>query len=107
MQKAGKGGNRAMAHVLSCRGARGGPQKENRSRSPGLPVAKTEGLTLCLRYEVATDVDNLALTSLYDHGVAPTKIQVAAGHSDIRTTNGYCRSEICDEIDISVLDKAL
>lgn len=25
--------------------------------------------------------------------VAPTKIQVAAGHSDIRTTNGYCHSE--------------
>ena len=25
--------------------------------------------------------------------VAPTKIQVAAGHSDIRTTNEYCHSE--------------
>ena len=35
-------------------------------------------------------------------GVAPTKIQVAAGHTDIRTTESYCRSDKCDEIDESI-----
>lgn len=60
-----------------------------------------------IKYRPTHSIRVTSITSLYDHGVAPTKIQVAAGHSDILTTNGYCRSEICDEIDISVLDKAL
>ena len=48
-----------------------------------------------------------SITSLFDHGVEGTKIQVSAGHSDIKTTNGYCRSEICDEIDENILEAAL
>ena len=47
------------------------------------------------------------ITKLFDMNVAPTKIQMAAGHSDIRTTNGYCHSEKCDEIDVDILEKAL
>ena len=60
-----------------------------------------------IRYLSSHSIRVTSITSLYDCGVAPTKIQVAAGHSDIRTTNGYCRSEICDEIDLSVLEEAL
>ncbi len=47
------------------------------------------------------------ITKLFDMNVAPTKIQMAAGHTDIRTTNGYCRAEKCDEIDVEILEKAL
>ena len=60
-----------------------------------------------IRYLSSHSIRVSSITALYDCGVAPTKIQVAAGHSDIRTTNGYCRSEICDEIDLSVLEEAL
>lgn len=42
------------------------------------------------------------ITYMFDMGVAPTKIQVAAGHTDIRTTESYCRSDKCDEIDESI-----
>lgn len=34
-------------------------------------------------------------------------VQFAAGHSDIRTTNGYCHSEKYDEIDVDILEKVL
>ena len=47
------------------------------------------------------------ITKLFDMNVAPTKIQMAAGHTDIRTTNGYCHAEKCDEIDEEILEKAL
>ncbi len=47
------------------------------------------------------------ITKLFDMNVAPTKIQLAAGHTDIRTTTGYCHSEKCDEIDEDILEKAL
>ena len=60
-----------------------------------------------IRYLSSHSIRVTNITALFDCGVAPTKIQVAAGHSDIRTTNGYCRSEACDEIDIDVLDKVL
>ena len=60
-----------------------------------------------IRYLSSHSIRVSSITSLYDSGVSPTKIQIAAGHSDIRTTNGYCRSEICDEIDVSVLEDAL
>ena len=60
-----------------------------------------------IRYLSSHSIRVSNITSLYDSGVSPTKIQIAAGHSDIRTTNGYCRSEICDEIDVSVLEDAL
>ena len=60
-----------------------------------------------IRYLSSHSIRVTSITSLYDHGVAPTKIQVSAGHSDIRTTNGYCRSEICDEIDEDILERAL
>ncbi len=60
-----------------------------------------------IRYLSSHSIRVSNITSLYDSGVAPTKIQVAAGHSDIRTTNGYCRSEICDEISTDILEKAL
>ena len=32
--------------------------------------------------------------------------RTAAGHTDIRTTTGYCHSEKCDEIDEDILKKA-
>ncbi len=60
-----------------------------------------------IRYLSSHSIRVSNITALYDVGVPPTKIQVAAGHSDIRTTNGYCRSEICDEIDLCVLEEAL
>ena len=60
-----------------------------------------------IRYLSSHSIRVSNITSLYDYGVAPTKIQVAAGHSDIRTTNGYCRSEICDEIDMDIWEEAL
>lgn len=60
-----------------------------------------------IRYLSSHSIRVTNITSLFDNGVAPTKIQVAAGHSDIRTTNGYCRSDICDEIDESILERAL
>ncbi len=60
-----------------------------------------------IRYLSTHSIRVANITALYDNGVAPTKIQIAAGHSDIRTTNGYCRSEICDEIDGDILNKAL
>ena len=60
-----------------------------------------------IRYLSTHSIRVANITALYDSGVAPTKIQIAAGHSDIRTTNGYCRSEICDEIDEDTLNKAL
>ncbi|MCR5790770.1 MAG: site-specific integrase, partial [Lachnospiraceae bacterium] len=60
-----------------------------------------------IRYLSSHSIRVTNITALFDNGVAPTKIQVAAGHSDIRTTNGYCRSEICDEIDLDILEKAL
>ena len=63
--------------------------------------------TAGIRYLSSHSIRVSGITSLYDCGVAPTKIQVAAGHSDIRTTNGYCRSEICDEISMDILEKAL
>ena len=47
------------------------------------------------------------ITKLFDMNVAPTKIQIAAGHTDIRTTNGYCHAEKCDEIDADILERAL
>ena len=59
-----------------------------------------------IRYLSSHSIRVTNITSLFDCGVAPTKIQVAAGHSDIRTTNGYCRSEVCDEIDMDILEKA-
>ncbi len=60
-----------------------------------------------IRYLSSHSIRVSNITALFDNGVAPTKIQVAAGHSDIRTTNGYCRSEACDEIDLAILEKAL
>lgn len=60
-----------------------------------------------IRYLSSHSIRVSNITALFDNGVAPTKIQVAAGHSDIRTTNGYCRSEACDEIDMDVLEKVL
>nr|MCR5238060.1 site-specific integrase [Lachnospiraceae bacterium] len=60
-----------------------------------------------IRYRSTHSIRVANITALYDSGVAPTKIQIAAGHSDIRTTNGYCRSEICDEIDGDTLNRAL
>ena len=58
-----------------------------------------------IRYLSSHSIRVTSITSLNDYGVSPTKIQVAAGHSDIRTTNGYCRSEICDEISMDILEK--
>lgn len=60
-----------------------------------------------IRYLSSHSIRVSNITALFDNGVAPTKIQVAAGHSDIRTTNGYCRSEACDEIDLDILEKVL
>ncbi len=60
-----------------------------------------------IRYLSSHSIRTTNITALFDYGVAPTKIQVAAGHSDIRTTSGYCRSEACDEIDSNILDKVL
>ena len=60
-----------------------------------------------IRYLSSHSIRVSNITSLYDCGVSPTKIQAAAGHSDIRTTNSYCRSEICDEISMELLEKAL
>ena len=61
--KRGKGRKTGRRHMsyrvggapVGCSG------KENRSRSPGLPVDETEGSTLCLRDEVGADVDDLAV----------------------------------------------
>lgn len=41
-----------------------------------------------IRYLSSHSIRVSNITSLFDYGVAPTKIQVASGHSDIRTTNG-------------------
>lgn len=60
-----------------------------------------------IRYLSTHSIRVASITALYDIGVVPTKIQIVAGHSDIRTTNGYCRSEICAEIDGDPLNKPL
>ncbi len=60
-----------------------------------------------IRYLSSHSIRVSNITALFDNGVAPTKIQFAAEHSDIRTTNGYCRSEACDEIDLDILEKVL
>ncbi|MCR5686101.1 MAG: site-specific integrase [Lachnospiraceae bacterium] len=60
-----------------------------------------------IEYRSSHSIRVTGITSLYDIGEKPTKIQVLAGHSDISTTNGYCRSEICDEISLDILERAL
>ena len=60
-----------------------------------------------IRYLSSHSIRVRNITALFDNGVAPTKIQMAAGHADIRTTNGYCRSESCDEIDMDIWEKVL